>query len=199
MTARKPFALFVLVTLTAVACTGGRSGTARSSAFSHPSGTSPEPRSERWTGTIDSTSYHRLYVGGTCTTDWSTTLAFTVAADGAIAGVGTAKLTSKGKPCPFAVAQRQIREFALEVAGEVRGGKVNLELTEVSHRPPAGADDLGGFRATLFAGGKVSELLVHISANGRTASAKLTITVAGPDRDEFGSTNIVRLSRTSSG
>jgi hypothetical protein len=134
-----------------------------------------------------------LYVGGTCTTDWGTKLAFKVAADGTVDGVGTARLTSKGEPCPFPVAQLQIREFALKVTGEVRGGNIHLQLMEVSHRPSAGADDLGGFRATVLSGGKVSELLVHTDPNGRAASVKLSITVAGPDRDEFGSTDIVGL------
>lgn len=183
-----------LVALAAVACTGGGGDTTPSmSASSRPTPASPKPKPERWTGAINSTSYHRLYVGGTCTTDWRTKLAFTVADDGTVVGAGTAKLTSKGNPCPFPIAQLQIQEFALKVTGEVRGGNIHLQLTGVSHRPSAGADDLGGFRATVLAGAKVSELLVHPDPNGRTASARLSITVPGPDRDEFGSTNTVGL------
>jgi hypothetical protein len=187
------------VVLVAVACGGPPNGTTRSTASSRPPELSPGSREERWTGTIDSTSYHRLYVGGTCTTDWLTRFTFTVAPDGTVTGAGAARLTSEGEPCPFPVAERQVREFTVEVAGEVRGGNMHLRLAEVSHRPSAGAEDLGGFRATVLADLKVSELLVHLDPNERAASAKVKITVAGPDRDEFASTNIVRLDRTGSG
>jgi hypothetical protein len=148
---------------------------------------------DRWTGSIVSSSYHRLYVGGTCTTDWRTSLAFEAAEDGAVTGTGTARLTSKGDPCPFPVAQLQIVVFRLGVAGTIRGGDVRLLLSEVSHRPASGATDLGGFQGTVLAGGKTSELLVPLDPKGSAASAKLTITVPGPDRDEYGSTSVVRV------
>jgi hypothetical protein len=121
------------------------------------------------------------------------TLGLEVARDGTVDGTGAARLTSKGNPCPFAVAQREIELIRLKARGEVRGGSFHLQLTEVSHRPSAGADDLGGFRATVLAGGKVSALLIPLDADRPTASARLSITVPGLDRDEFGSTNVVRL------
>jgi len=162
---------------------------------SPPVTTVPAPKPERWRGTMQSTSYHQLYVGGTCETDWATTLAFTVAGDGSISGRATARLTSKDAPCPFAVAQIQIRSFALKVAGEIRGGNVHLQLIEVSHAPSAGAEDLGGFRATVLSGGAVSVLLVHLDGpGGASAAARVLLKVPGPDRDTFGSTNAIRLS-----
>ena len=160
----------------------------------HPS-TVPKPKPGRWRGTMQSTSYHALYVGGTCETDWATTLAFTVAGDGSISGRARARLTSKDAPCPFAVAQIQIRSFALKVAGAIRGGNVHLQLTEVSHTPSAGAGDLGGFRRTVLSGEPVSILLVHLDDPGGTsATARVLLKAFGPDRDTFGSTNAIRLS-----
>ncbi len=155
------------------------------------------PKPDRWLGTIRSTSFHRLYVGGTCESDWTTTLRLTVSEGGAVSGKGKALLSSKGDPCPFLVAQLQVRAFRVSVSGSVRGGEARLWLSELSHQPSAGAEDLGGFRETLFAGGKVSLLLVHLKGVGGTSgTATVSISVEGPDRDTYGSTNVIDLQCT---
>jgi hypothetical protein len=164
------------------------------SGSSVPSEASPPPEPDRWVGTMRSTSFHRLYVGGTCESDWTTTLRFAVSVDGSVSGTGRARLTSKAEACPFAVAQLQITGFRVDVTGSIRGGIARLWLSEVSHKPLAGAEDLGGFRKTVFAGGKVSLLLVHLNGAGKTSgTATVSISVQGPDRDTYGSANTISV------
>jgi hypothetical protein len=158
---------------------------------------SRSPKPDRWLGTIRSTSFHRLYVGGTCESDWTTTLRLTVSEDGTVSGGGRAVLSSEGDPCPFDVAQLQTRAFEVDVTGSIRGGDARLWLSELSHEPSAGAEDLGGFSETVFAGGKVSRLLVHLDGvGGRSGSADVSISVEGPNRDTYGSTNAIHLQCT---
>jgi hypothetical protein len=155
---------------------------------------SQPPKPDRWLGTIRSTSFHRLYVGGTCESDWTTTLRLAASEDGTVSGTGKALLTSRGAPCPFAVAQLQIAEIRVRVTGSIRAGSARLRLTEVSHKPSSGAGDLGGFRNTVLAGGKVSLLRVRLNGvGGRSGFARVPISVQGPDRDTYGSTNAIRL------
>ena len=152
---------------------------------------SPNPKPERWTGTIRSISYHQLYVGGRCSSNWRTTLSFVVRADGKVSGSGRARLVSKGAPCPFAVAQSQIGAFELKVSGELAGVTFRLRFTEVGYKPPSGAEDLGGFRTTLLGPGERSVLSVPV--RGSSAAKTISLRVAGADRDTFVSTNQIRL------
>ncbi len=154
---------------------------------------SPSPRAkpDRWSGTIRTLSYHQLYVGGRCTSNWKTTLTFSVRPDGIVTGSGRARLGSKGPPCPFFVAQVQIGVFDLEVGGELAGGLLRLRLTEVGHTPSAGADDLGGFLRTVLAPGDGSVLSVPV--RGSAAEKTITLRTAGTDRDTFVSTSKIRL------
>ncbi|MEW6059177.1 MAG: hypothetical protein AB1551_03375 [Actinomycetota bacterium] len=158
-----------------------------------PTSTQPA-KPDRWLGTIRTTSFHQLYVGGTCESDWNTTLRLRVSEQGDVSGTGSARLTSESDPCPFDVAQLQIRRFKLSATGSMDGGNLRLWLSEVSHVPSAGAEDLGGFRETMLAGGKVSLLLVPLDGvEGTVGTARASISVQGPDRDTYGSTNVIRL------
>lgn len=152
---------------------------------------SPRAKPDRWSGTMRTLSYHQLYVGGRCISNWKTTLAFRVRLDGTVTGSGRARLGSKGPPCPFSVAQLQIGVFDLEVGGELARGVLRLRLTEVGHTPSAGADDLGGFLRTVLAPGEGSVLSVPV--RGSVAEKTITLRTAGTDRDTFVSTNRIRL------
>lgn len=152
---------------------------------------SPHVKPERWTGTMRSVSYHQLYVGGRCTSNWRTTLSLVIRGDGTVSGSGRARLASKGAPCPFTVAQAQIGVFDLKVAGELADGVLSLRITDAGHTPSAGADDLGGFRTTVLGSGSRSTLSVPV--HGASASKTITLSVTGADRDTFVSTNQIRL------
>ncbi len=151
-------------------------------------GPSPDlPAATTWVGTIRSTSFHRLYVGGTCTTAWATRVRFEVAPRGAVRGRGVAKLTSQGSPCPFPIGQRQIRRFRLGVTGELRAGELALRLIDLGHVPAAGSDDLGGFRATTLS------IVMHARVRHDAVEARVSLQAPDQDRGAFGSTNMLRL------
>lgn len=109
--------------------------------------TTPAPSLERWSGTLRSLTYHRLYVGGTCTTRWRGDLRFSVNDRGWVRGAGVARLDG-GLECDFPTAQVQARIVRLSVAGRLRGGRLVLRLDR-SAVAPAGAIDLGGFLPIL--------------------------------------------------
>jgi hypothetical protein len=185
---RRSTATLVLLAALTVACdpganpvvAGGPSGPTASTS------TRPPPAPPTWTGTIVSRSDHRLYVGGTCSTDWRTTLSFTV--DGTAAGgTGVAILTSKGSPCPFPVAQIQIRRFELAVTGDLRSGVPELRISDVRHTPSAGADDLGGFRSTTLS----RSLQLKVDSGG--VRDRLTLQATDHDRGAYTSVNVIEL------
>src|SRR5438067_1360951 len=89
----------------------------------------PSGRSQRWIGTFRTSSYHELYVGGRCATDWTGRLSLRVGAGGGVSGDGSA--TREGAlRCTFPVAQAQVRRFQLAVRGTVRDGRLLLRLSE---------------------------------------------------------------------
>ena len=98
-----------------------------------------------------------------------------------------ALLTSKGSPCPFPVAQIQIRRFELAITGEVRAGVLVLRLRDVRHTPSAGADDLGGFRSTTLSSP------VRVKVKGDVVRDRLTLRAADKDRGGFTSVNVLDL------
>ncbi len=183
--------LLALVVPLVAACTIGGSPTVSTSApiaTSVSSTPPPQPPLQRWSGTIRSSSEHRLYVGGACSTDWVTEIAFTLDPDGAAKGRGRARLTSHGDPCPFAVAQRQVRTFVLEVRGNFEAeGRLALRLLETGHRPSAGADDLGGFRTTTL------ETILRLDVRHDAVADRFVLTAPDQDRGEFSSRNVARL------
>jgi hypothetical protein len=133
---------------------------------------------------------HRLYVGGTCTSDWTTDLRFDVQGV-EVRGTGTSALTSHGNPCPFPTAQLQIRRFDLRVTGTLDEGRLAMRLREAGHQPGAGADDLGGFRMTTLA----RELRLEVR-HGQVSS-RIVLRASDQDRGEYDSTNLVHLRCTS--
>ncbi|HEX9122096.1 MAG TPA: hypothetical protein VF984_01865 [Actinomycetota bacterium] len=183
--------LFGLVLLIP-ACTTGPRGPARpaggssTSPSSAPSASIGAPRPDRWAGTIVSRTSHDLYVGGRCESDWRTTLRFRVR-NGNVSGSGDAIRTSTGNPCPFPVAQLQIRMFRLEVAGTLEGDRLNLRLRARSYAPAAGADDLGGFRVTTLG------TVLHLRVRHDTVIQRVSLRAPDQDRGSFASANALRL------
>jgi hypothetical protein len=168
----------------AISCTPGASPVIVGS----PEGsrTSQPIEAPRWGGTIVSRSSHRLYVGGTCTTDWRIELGFTVRTR-SVHGTGTAGLTSTGRPCPFPTAQLQIHRYRLMVSGHVRNGALELRLSDAGHSPSVGGVDLGGFEQTVLS----TELRVRVK--GSVAHDRVSLQAPDHDRGEFDSTSVVRL------
>lgn len=107
----------------------------------------PVVRLVRWTGTLSSSTEHRLYYGGTCATRWTGNLRFTVNGTGWVRGAGAARLVG-GAACTFPTAQVQIRTVRLSVAGSLRNRRLVLRLDRTAV-VPADALDLGGFLPIL--------------------------------------------------
>ena len=105
------------------------------------------PGAQRWWGTVRARTYHDLFVGGRCRTDWFIPIRFSVDEGGAISGTGTAKLQG-GLRCDFTTAQIQAEEITLVVGGRRRDGLLDLSLEPASFAP-AGSSDYGGLVATL--------------------------------------------------
>jgi hypothetical protein len=105
------------------------------------------PGAERWWGTVRGRTYHDLFVGGRCRTDWVIPITFSIDEDGAISGTGTAKLEG-GLRCDVATAQVQSEEITLVVGGHRRDGLLDLSL-EPETFVPGGSSDYGGLVATL--------------------------------------------------
>jgi hypothetical protein len=184
---RRSTAIFGLLAALTVACDPGANPVVAGGP-SGPSGSVQTPPAvvPTWTGTIVTRSDHRLYVGGTCTTDWKTTLSFTLEGTAA-AGTGVAILTSDGSPCPFPVAQIQIRRFELAVTGELRAGVLELRISDVRHTPSAGADDLGGFRSTTLSRS------LQLKVDGVGVRDRLTLQATDHDRGAYTSVNVIDL------
>lgn len=134
-----------------------------------PSPSPLPPVPERWTGTLQSVSYHQLYVGGRCTTRWQGAFHFTVSDTGKLTGQGHAHLFGKLE-CDFPIAQVQTRLALVDVAGHRAGRRLILVVTP-STLSPKGSSDFGGFLAMLPA-----RLTFHIQgghASDRTSRSRL--------------------------
>jgi hypothetical protein len=178
----------LLAALIAVSCTVGGNPVV-SGPSGRTTGDSPSPSSSApstWDGRIVSHTSHRLYVGGTCTSDWTTEVRFVVDGD-EIRGSGSATLASHGSPCPFATAQLQIRRFRLRITGTIDEGRLAMRLREATSEPSAGAEDLGGFRMTTLA------RVLHVRVRHRKVSGRLDLRAPDGDRGEYDSTNLLHL------
>jgi hypothetical protein len=145
----------------------------------------------RWRGAISSVTAHQLYVGGSCRTDWTTALTFTVDTDGTISGQGRARLKGKLR-CDFSTAQIDTRSFVVKVSGTLTGAKASLRLTEIQ-RSPAGTSDLGGFASTVLTGAR-STLTVPLDATSTAARGRVDLhRIDQEGRGTFSSSNLVRL------
>jgi hypothetical protein len=107
---------------------------------------SPAPTSERWNLVMNSATRHDLHVGGSCRSRWHTSGHVTIHPDGTAQGDARAAL--RGWGCDFAVAQVQTRTVLLAIAGEMSGGRLELQFSEIG-AIPTGSQDLGGYRATI--------------------------------------------------
>ena len=108
---------------------------------------SPVPVPVKWVGSLHSSTYHQLYVGGRCTTRWLGYLHFTIAESGKVEGSGAAHLSGPLE-CDFPIAQVQIRRIELTLSGRVREGRLTLHLEQAAISPSS-AHDFGGFEAFL--------------------------------------------------
>jgi hypothetical protein len=107
----------------------------------------PSPGPVLWAGTLRSVTYHELYVGGRCTTQWLGNLRFTVDSAGKITGTGNARLDGK-LVCDFPIEQTQVRRFGITVVGKILEGGMVLRLSQASLDPTNG-HDFGAFGAFL--------------------------------------------------
>ncbi len=149
---------------------------------------SSTPSLQRWRGVINSATSHDLYVGGSCTTDWKTTIRFTVDAGGSVKGDGTASREGD-LSCSFENPQINADTYAVKVTGSYADGALTLRLTATSSSP-SGTSDYGGFEHTLFAGAR-SVLTVDAFA------LKSRIDLQLPDAEARGtylSSNVVKVS-----
>ena len=110
---------------------------------------SPSPAADpvQWVGSLQSFTYHQLYVGGRCTTRWRGSLRFTVENSGRIEGSGAAHL-SGALECDFPIAQVQVRRVELVLSGRVQDGRLTLHLAATALFPST-ALDFGGFEPIL--------------------------------------------------
>jgi len=118
-----------------------------------------------WKGTIRSASYHQLYVGGRCTTDWRGTIEVTLRDDGNVEGTGTVRRIGALR-CDFPTAQAQVANLDLAVRGSATARRLAVHLVETSSTPSSGADEYGGFLRTVLAPGPGSILILTRSADG---------------------------------
>jgi hypothetical protein len=109
----------------------------------------PTPaESQTWALTLQSKTSHELFVGGSCTTNWSGRLLVTVDAQRHVQGTGQARLIGQ-RVCDFPNAQLQVRKINLLVQGQRYGDRFLFRLAEAG-RSPARARDYGGFTNTVF-------------------------------------------------
>jgi hypothetical protein len=154
---------------------------------SSPAGAAPV----RWRGTISSVTSHQLYVGGSCRTDWTTAITFTVDTNGAISGQGNAHLKGKLR-CDFSTAQIDTDAFVVKVSGTLARAKASLHLTEIQ-RSPAGTSDLGGFASTVLTGAR-EVLTVPLDSASSGARGRINLhRVDQEGRGTYSSSNVVRL------
>ncbi len=144
----------LLWALILVACAGvGAFVASRSNPFppevpaERPSPTPPGEEPARWVLSVTSRTTHRLRVGGACTSDWRMRATIRVTPEGRVRGSGRARLRP-GARCDFETAQVQARAVRIRIGGERIGDRLRVRF-EVVEAAPAGAQDLGGFVATL--------------------------------------------------
>jgi hypothetical protein len=154
-----------------------------------PEGTTPpigggtqHSAGQRWSGVMVSRTSRGYRSGGTCTTDWRTTLSLTVDAAGPISGSGVAKLAS-GPNCPFVTGQPQLHRFDVKVSGSSSGKVLDVHLVA---NPHGNGIDYGGFDEAFQDGRTLS-----VAVSGDTASLHRVVRVVPADPTD---TTIVRNS-----
>jgi hypothetical protein len=141
---------------------------------------------QRWVGVMVSRTTRGYRSGGTCSTDWRTTLRVAVAENGSLSGSGTAKLTS-GPNCPFVTGQPQLRRFDVKVSGSAAGKAFDLHLTAEPHGTGI---DYGGFDEAFQKGRTLS-----LNAEPGSATAHRVVRVVPADpTDTAIARNSIKLS-----
>ena len=145
---------------------------------------------QRWNGVMVSRTSRGYRSGGTCTTNWRTSLRLTVDGAGPVSGSGTAALTS-GPNCPFVTGQPQLRRFDIAVGGSSRGNELDLHLAA---QPHGDGIDYGGFDEA-FQGGRTLSMKV----SGDAASLHRVVRVVPADpTDTAIARNSIHLRRNGS-
>ena len=135
----------------------------------------PTPEPSIWKGTLRSTSYHQLHVGGRCSTTWRGSMTLAIDDAGDVQGAATVRRVGALR-CDFPIAQAQIAKLTLDVTGSVSPEGLELHLQEASRTPSSGADDYGGFVRTVLVPGARSALLAeesHGDAEGALAIRRI--------------------------
>jgi hypothetical protein len=147
-------------------------------------GTQKAPQ-QRWTGVMVSRTSRGYRSGGTCTTDWRTTLNLSVDAAGSVSGNGVANLTS-GPNCPFVTGQPQLHRFDVKVGGSSDGKVLDVHLVADPH---GNGIDYGGFDEAFQDGRTLS-----LAVSGDTASLHRVVRVVPADpTDTAIARNSIRL------
>jgi hypothetical protein len=155
------------------------------------SASTPTPSDPSWSGMIRSVSYHDLYVGGQCRTDWLTKIDFDALDNGRIVGAGTARLQGP-RECTFPNAQINAETIEVSVEGSWDGGGFHLRLRD-GDRSPRGTADYGGFAPTVFDDGREAVMDVELASETAASATIQMERVDDQGRGRYRSTNRVSL------
>jgi hypothetical protein len=110
---------------------------------------SPEPQARfaRWLIAGRANTEHEMFVGGTCSTDWTLRLRPRVSESGQVQGSGRATLI-RDAICDQPNAQVQTRVLVLDLEGMLAGNRMQLRARP-SRKVPLVSSDLGGLVATI--------------------------------------------------
>jgi hypothetical protein len=134
------------------------------------------PTSVRWTGSGTLETTHRLFVGGSCRTNWR--LRASIREEGSqLTGRATASLIGDAR-CDFPTAQSQTQKAVLDVAGRVRGSTWRLQHA-ASAREPAGSIDLGALLPLL------DRMRIELRVQAQQVTGTLSMNVPDGDRGSY--------------
>jgi hypothetical protein len=166
-------------------------GAATATGSPDASPSTPAPSDPSWSGTIRSASYHDLYVGGRCRTDWVTTISFHALDNGKIVGTGTARMRGE-RECTFPNAQVNAERIEVSVGGTWDRGGFHIQLRD-GDRSPKGTADYGGFAPTVFDDGPTAVMDVHLDSDAAASGTIQMERVDEQGRGRYRSTNRVSL------
>jgi len=142
---------------------------------------SPSPQPAVWKGTIASTTFHQLHVGGRCSTGWRGSMTLAVDDVGVVEGRATLRRVGRLR-CDFPTAQSQIARLEVGVTGQVAADGFALHFLEVSRIPATGAADYGGFVNTLLQ----PDARPFVVIGDDAGNAQAVLVIRRPDKEELG-------------